>query len=41
MLKLHLASAIILQDASNHPPKLREQQPENDLALAQGPTQAL
>ena len=32
---------IIFQHASDHPPKLCEQQPEDDLALAQDPTQTL
>jgi hypothetical protein len=35
------SAVIILRHASDHPPKLFEQQPENDLALAQGPTQTL
>ena len=35
------AEQMLLRHASDHPPKLLEQQPENGLALAQGPAQAL
>ncbi len=35
------STVINLRHASDHPPKLFEQQSENDLALAQGPTQPL
>jgi hypothetical protein len=34
-------AVIFFQHASDHPPEVLEQQSENDLALAQGPAQAL